>query len=298
MSRVAYVNGAYVPLSETAIGIEDRGFQFADGVYEVWSLYDGLLLDFEAHLQRLERSLAELRIAQPMSRAALTAVLRETVRRNGYRNAIVYLQITRGAAPRDHAFPGGDILPSMIVTVRRTDRTALARRQREGVAVVTMPDIRWGRCDIKSVSLLPNVLAKQSAREAGAYEAWLVDAAGLVTEGTSSTAWIIDADGRLRTRPLANDILPGVTRATLIACAQERQIAFEERAFSVADALAAHEAFMSAASGALTPIVAIDGKTIGDGAPGPVTLALRAAYYEGAGALALPAMLQRTQAPG
>lgn len=281
MSRYAYVNGAYLPMDAGAVRVEDRGFQFADGVYEVWSLLDGRLLDEEPHLARLERSLTELGIAMPMARGALVRVLRETVRRNMLKNGIVYLQVTRGAAPRDHAFPV-DVAPTVIVTARRIDRAALARRQRDGVAVVTMPDIRWGRCDIKSVSLLPNVLAKQSAREAGAYEAWLVDRAGLVTEGASSTAWIVDAEGRLRTRPLGHDILPGITRQVLMERAGERQIAVEERAFTPAEAYAAREAFMSAASGALTPIVAIDGRTIGAGTPGPVATALRAAYFEGA----------------
>ncbi|MDX2232929.1 MAG: D-amino-acid transaminase [Hyphomonadaceae bacterium] len=282
MSRVAYVNGAYVPMASGALNVEDRGFQFSDGVYEVWSLLDGLLLDERAHLDRLERSLGALRIPMPMPRGALAAVLRETVRRNGLRNGLVYLQVTRGVAPRDHAFPA-EAHPTIVVTARRIDRAALARRQRDGVAVVTMPDIRWGRCDIKSVSLLPNVLAKQAAREVGAYEAWLVDHDGFVTEGASSTAWIVDHDGALRTRPLSAAILPGVTRSVLMDRARERQIGVVERPFTVAEAKAAREAFMSAASGALTPIVAIDGVVIGEGTPGPVATLLRAAYFEGAG---------------
>jgi D-alanine transaminase len=281
MSRIAYVNGAYAPLGEAAINAEDRGFQFSDGVYEVWSLVDGQLLDEELHLARLERSLHELTIPMPMSRTALAAVLRETVRRNRLRDGIVYLQVTRGAAPRDHAFPR-NVTPTTVVTARSIDRHALARRQRDGVAVITMPDIRWGRCDIKSVALLPNVLAKQHARQEGAHEAWLIDINGFVTEGASSTAWIVDADGQLRTRPLGHDILPGVTRHRLMECAAEHQIAVAERAFTVAEALRAREAFMSAASGALTPIVAIDGKPVGSGAPGPVSVTLRTAYFAGA----------------
>jgi D-alanine transaminase len=281
MSRIAYVNGQYIRHAEAAVHIDDRGFQFADGVYEVWSLQRGRLLDTDAHLERLERSLGELRIDRPMTRPALMAVLHETVRRNRVRDGLVYLQITRGAAPRDHAFPK-DAAPTVVVTVRRIDQAALARRARDGVRVVTTPDIRWGRCDIKSVSLLPNVLAKQAAREAGAYEAWLVDEAGYVTEGTSSTAWIVDEHGCLRTRALGNDILPGVTRAVLLALARERQIAVEVRAFTVAEAQAAREAFMSSASAVATPIVAIDGATIASGKPGPVSMALRDAYFEGA----------------
>ncbi len=281
MTRCAYVNGAYVALGDTAIGIEDRGFQFADGVYEVWSLYRGRLLDREAHLGRLERSLRELRIVAPMSRASLLAVLHETVRRNRIRDGLVYLQITRGAAPRDHGFPK-DVAPTVVVTVRRTDQAARARRAREGVRAITVPDIRWGRCDIKSVSLLPNVLAKQAAREADAYEAWLVDRDGFVTEGTSSTAWIVDAQGCLRTRALGNDILPSVTRAVLLSLARERQLAVDERAFTVAEVKAAKEAFMSSASSVATPIVVIDGAVIGSGTPGPIAQALHSAYFEGA----------------
>lgn len=282
MSRIAYVNGAYVRQSAATVHIEDRGFQFSDGVYEVWSVQDGRLLDTDGHFARLERSLGELEMRLPMSRAALEAVLSETLRRNRVRFGIVYLQITRGTAPRDHAFPAPDTRPSVVVTARTIDRRALEARVQTGVAVTTMPDIRWGRCDIKSVSLLPNVLAKQAAREAGAYEAWLVDKDGYITEGSSTTAWIVDVNGRLRTRKLGSDILPGVTRATLLRVAQERQMPVFEEAFTVADAKRALEAFMSSASGVVVPVVSIDGAQVGDGAPGPVTLALRAAYFEGA----------------
>lgn len=282
MSRVAYVNGAYVRQRDASVHVEDRGFQFADGVYEVWSVQDGRLLDADGHFARLDRSLGELQIHAPMSRLALEAVLAETIRRNRVRFGIVYLQVTRGAAPRDHAFPPSEVRPSVVVTARPIDRRALDARVQAGVAVITAPDIRWGRCDIKSVSLLPNVLAKQSAREAGAYEAWLVDKEGRVTEGASTTAWIVDANGRLRTRSLGFDILPGVTRATLLRVAQERQMPVFEEAFTVAEAKRALEAFMSSASGVVVPVVSIDGVQIGDGAPGPITLALRAAYFEGA----------------
>ncbi len=282
MSRVAYVNGGYVRQSAARVHIEDRGFQFADGVYEVWSVHDGRLLDSDGHFARLDRSLGELRIKAPMTRAALEAVLAETLRRNRVRNGILYLQITRGAAPRDHAFPGEDVAPSVVVTARAMDRRALDARVQSGVAVITLPDIRWQRCDIKSVALLPNVLAKQAAREAGAFEAWLVDAAGRITEGASTTAWIVDGAGRIRTRALGNDILPGVTRAALLRAAAERQMPVTEEAFSVAEARSALEAFISSASGVVVPVVAIDGVQVGDGAPGPIALALRAAYFEGA----------------
>jgi len=282
MSRVAYVNGGYVRQNAARVHIEDRGFQFADGVYEVWSVHDGRLLDSDGHFERLDRSLGELRIKAPMTRAALEAVLAETLRRNRVRNGILYLQITRGTAPRDHAFPPDDIAPSVVVTARAIDRRALDARVQKGVAVITTPDIRWRRCDIKSVSLLPNVLAKQAAREAGAFEAWLVDAAGRVTEGASTTAWIVDAAGRIRTRALGNDILPGVTRAALLRAADERQMPVAEEAFSVAEAQSALEAFISSASGVVAPVVSIDGAQVGDGAPGPIALALRAAYFQGA----------------
>jgi D-alanine transaminase len=282
MSRVAYVNGAYVRQSAATVHIEDRGFQFADGVYEVWSVQDGRLLDTEGHFARLDRSLGELEMRAPMSRPALEAVLAETLRRNRVRFGIIYLQITRGAAPRDHAFPAPDTRPSIVVTARAIDPRALEARVQAGVAVVTMPDIRWGRCDIKSVALLPNVLAKQAAREAGAFEAWLVDKEGYVTEGASTTAWIVDPNGRLRTRKLGFDVLPGVTRETLLRVAQERQMPVFEEAFTVPEAKRALEAFMSSASGVVVPVVSIDGVQIGDGAPGPITLALRAAYFEGA----------------
>lgn len=282
MSRVAYVNGAYVPQASARVHVEDRGFQFADGVYEVWSVLDGRLLDSDGHFARLDRSLAELRIKAPMSRAALESVLAQTLRRNRVRHGILYLQITRGASPRDHAFPPEHVTPTLIVTARALDRRALEARVHAGVAVITMPDIRWKRCDIKSVALLPNVLAKQAAREAGVFEAWLVDERGQVTEGASTTAWIVDAAGRIRTRPLSNAILPGVTRATLMRVAQERQMPVVESAFTVSEAHAALEAFISSASGVVVPIVAIDGVQIGDGAPGPIALALRAAYFQGA----------------
>jgi D-alanine transaminase len=282
MSRVAYVNGAYVRQQAAQVHVEDRGFQFADGVYEVWSVHDGRLLDNDGHFDRLSRSLRELRIEAPMERPALEIVLKETLRRNRVSNGIVYLQVTRGVAPRDHAFPAEGTPASVVVTARSVDRRVLDARVQKGVSVVTLPDIRWKRCDIKSVALLPNVLAKQAAKEAGAFEAWLVDSDGFVTEGSSTTAWIVDRNGRIRTRALANDILPGVTRATLLKAARERQMPVYESAFTVADAKSALEAFISSASGVVVPVVAVDGAPIGDGAPGPIALALRAAYFEGA----------------
>lgn len=280
MSRIAYVNGQYQPHTGAVVHIEDRGFQFADGVYEVWSVFDGRLADFDGHMTRLQRSLSELRIRMPMTPQALTIVLRETIRRNRVDNGIVYLQITRGTARRDHPFPSPDTPPSVIVTSRRVDQAKAEATAKKGVAVVTRPDLRWGRCDIKTVGLLPNVLAKQAAREAGAYECWLVDELGLVTEGTSTNAWIIDADGVLRTRDTQANILRGCTRSTLMQIIRDEGIPFEERAFTVEEAKAAKEAFFTAAGAFVLPAISIDGTRIGNGKPGPVTRRLREAYLE------------------
>jgi D-alanine transaminase len=282
MSRIAYVNGQYQPHTGAVVHIEDRGFQFADGVYEVWSVFDGRLADFDGHMTRLQRSLGELRIRMPMSPQALTIVLKETIRRNRVDDGIVYLQITRGTARRDHPFPSPDTPPSVIVTSRRVDQAKAEATAKKGVAVVTRPDLRWGRCDIKTVGLLPNVLAKQAARELGAYECWLVDELGLVTEGTSTNAWIIDADGVLRTRDTQANILRGCTRSTLMQIIREEGIPFEERAFTVEEAKAAKEAFFTAAGAFVLPAISIDGTKIGTGKPGSVTRRLREAYLDAA----------------
>jgi D-alanine transaminase len=280
VSRIAYVNGRYTPLADAHVHIEDRGFQFADGIYEYWSVLDGRLADAEGHLERLERSLSELRIRQPMSRAALLRVLHETVRRNRVREGSIYLQITRGAARRDHPFPAPSTQPSVVAISRPVDFAAMDAKASKGVAVLTQPDIRWGRCDIKTVGLLPNVLAKQAAREKGAYEAWLVDEAGFVTEGSSTNAWIVDAEGRLRTRDTDANILRGITRKTLMELAGELQMKVLETPFTVAEAKAAKEAFFTAASAFITPVITIDGAQIGDGRPGPISMRLRALYYD------------------
>lgn len=287
MSRVAYVNGSYGPLSDAAVSVEDRGFQFADGVYEVWSVFDGRMADYDGHMNRLARSLTELRIDIPMTREALTVVLRETIRRNRVRDGIVYLQVTRGAARRDHPFPGPGTPPSVVVTSRSVDQSRAEAMARRGVAVITQPDIRWGRCDIKTVGLLPNVLAKQAAREQGAYEAWLVDEMGLVTEGSSTNAWIIDRDGKLRTRDTQANILRGVTRTAILDLLQHEGLELDERPFSVEDARQAREAFFTAAGAFVMPAVSIDGVKIGDGKPGAVTRRLRRLYIERARAEAI-----------
>jgi D-alanine transaminase len=278
MSRVAYVNGAYVPLRAAAVSIHDRGFQFADSIYEVWAVRGGRMFDAVEHLARLKRSLEELRIAAPMSETALMLVIHEVMRRNRVRDGIVYLQISRGVANRDHVFPAASVNPTVVITAKNLDQSAIARRAEAGVKVISAPETRWERRDIKSVNLLPNVLARQAAKEKGAFEAWFVDAEGFVTEGTSSTAFIVDAKGRLRTRALSHDILHGVTRAVLLRLAREHQMEVLEKPFTIEEAKSAREAFMSAASNPAVAVIAIDDARIGDGRPGPVTQALRAAY--------------------
>ena len=280
MSRTAYLNGRFVPHGQASVHVEDRGFQLADGVYEVWAVLDGRLSDAEGHFVRLERSLDELRIRRPMGRSALLAVLREAVRRNRVRHGLVYLQVTRGTAPRDHAFPPAATPPTVVVSARTLPLEALDARASAGVAVITVPETRWARCDIKTVGLLPNALAKQAAREAGAVEAWFVDDLGLVTEGASTNAWIVDADGLLRTRDTNANILRGVTRNTLIGLARSEGLEVAERPFTVDEAKAAREAFLTSASAFVTPIVRIDGAPVGEGQPGPVTRRLRALYLE------------------
>jgi len=279
MSRIAYVNGRYLPRAQAKVSVEDRGFQFADGVYEVCEVRAGRLIDERRHMARLDRSLSELRIARPMAPAALAIVLHETVRRNRVRDGIVYVQISRGAARRDFAFPPRETRPTLVVTARSSDLARLERLATEGVAVVTVPDIRWGRVDIKSVALLPNVLAKQAARDAGTHEAWLVDEAGRVTEGASSNAWIVAQDGKLITHPLGPDILPGITRSVVIDLIKAQGLTFEERAFSIEEAYAAREAFITSASQIVLPVVRIDGRPVGNGAPGLIAAALRRDYH-------------------
>jgi D-alanine transaminase len=287
MGRIAYVNGRFVPQGEAVVHIEDRGYQFGDAIYEVWALFDGRLGDAEGHFARLERSLSELSIAMPMTRAALTLVLRETVRRNRIREGLLYLQVSRGVARRDHAFPNPPVRPSVVMTVSATDRAAAEARAAKGVSVVTTPETRWGRCDIKTVNLLPNALAKQKAREAGAAEAWFVDELGFVTEGASSNAWIVDADGRLRTRDTNANILRGVTRHSLLEVIRREGLQVDERPFTPADALAAREAFITGAGTLVLPVIAVDGRPVGEGKPGPVAARLRRLYIEQAKAAAI-----------
>lgn len=282
MSRIAYVNGRYVPHRDAMVHIEDRGYQFSDGVYEVCEVHDGRLVDPTRHLDRLDRSLSELCMASPMARKALLTVVRETVARNRVTNGYVYLQVTRGVARRDHPFPAASTPPALVVTARALDPQVGERNAVKGVAVITLPETRWARPDIKSVSLLPNVLAKQAAREAGAYEAWFVDDTGHVTEGSSTNAWIVTRDGRLVTRQADRAILRGITRTTLLDVVARRNLAVEERPFTVAEAKEAAEAFITSATNLVMPVVRIDGTAVGGGQPGPVAAALRKAFREAA----------------
>ena len=279
MFRIAYVNGRYRPYREAAVHIEDRGYQFADGVYEVCEIRDGRLIDERRHMERLQRSLAALQMTTPMSAPALAAVLRETVARNRVRNGLVYLQVTRGVARRDHAFPTAQTPPSVVVTARQLDRGRYDREAAAGVAVISVPENRWARVDIKSIALLPNVLAKQAAREQGAREAWFVDRDGRVTEGSSSNAWIVTAQNRLVTRPADHAILRGVARTVVFDVAKAHGLEVEERAFTIAEAYAAREAFMTAASQIVLPVVRIDGQLVGAGTPGPIASALRHDFH-------------------
>ncbi|MFA4938328.1 D-amino-acid transaminase [Brevundimonas sp.] len=279
MSRVAYVNGAYSAHGEAVVHIEDRGFQFADGVYEVWSVFDSRLADFDGHMTRLHRSLNALQIEIPMSAASLGVVLRETIRRNRVRDGLVYLQVTRGTASRNHAFPT-DTAPSVVVTAKSIDLSRNQKLAENGAAGVTQPDIRWGRCDIKTVGLLPNVLAKQAARERGAYECLMYDEMGLITEGSSTNAWIVDGDGRLRTRDTQANILQGITRAAILKLVEAEGLELDERPFSVDEAKQAREVFVTAASSFVMPLVSLDGVKIGDGKPGPIATRLRELYLE------------------
>jgi D-alanine transaminase len=278
VARIAYVNGRYVPHAQAGVHIEDRALQFADGIYEVVGVVGGMFLDEEAHLDRLERSVREIGMAMPVGREPLKLITREMARRNHIRDGLIYMQVTRGALRRDHAIPLIPPRPTLIMTARATNPVQLAARREQGIAVITRPDQRWARRDIKSTALLPNILAKTDARNAGAYEAWLIDDDGFVTEGSSTSAWIVDKDGNIVTRSLSNAILPGITRQAIMAAAREAQIAVVERNFTRAEALTAREAFLSAATLGVTAVISIDGQNIGSGQPGPISLRLQELY--------------------
>jgi D-alanine transaminase len=279
MSRIVYVNGRYVPYAQAAVHVEDRGFQFADAIYEVCEVRGRRLVDEQRHMERLSRSLGELGIAAPMSTPALAHVMREVIRRNRVKDGLVYLQVTRGAGPREFLFPA-DADPTVVCLARPVAPAGLDARALEGIAIKSMPDIRWQRCDIKTVMLLPACLAKDAAHKEGAREAWFVDADGFVTEGASSNAWIVDDAGAVITRPLGTDILPGVTRATLRDVLGEEGMSLIERPFRLAEAYAAREAFITSATQTVMPVVRIDGRPIAGGKPGRVAQRLRFKFHQ------------------
>jgi len=279
MSRIAYVNGRYLRFRDAKVHIEDRGYQFADGVYEVCEVRGGRLIDERRHLARLRRSLDELRIRAPMSPKALGVVLREVIARNRISYGAVYLQVTRGVARRDHAFPVPAVPPSLVVTARALNAARNEATADKGIAVISVPDNRWGRVDIKTIGLLPNVLARQAAIEQGARDAWFVDKHGAVTEGAAANAWIVTAAGTVVTRPADHTILQGITRTVLFDAIRAQGLAIEERPFTLREAYAAREAFVTAATQIVLPVVRIDGCTIGAGKPGPVATALRRAFH-------------------
>lgn len=282
MTQIAYLNGRYVPRAQARVRAEDRGYLFGDGVYEVIPVHAGKLVAADRHFERLGRSLAELRIAWPMKRAALEVVTREVAARNGVQQGTVYIQVTRGVAPRDHKFPKDPVPPGLFLTASRR-KPFPAALLRDGAAIVTVPDQRWGRCDIKSLNLLPNVLAKQAAAEQGAHEAWLVDEGGHVTEGSSTSAWIVTAEGVLATRPNGQEILPGVTRAIVVDVVRDLGLKLEFRPFSLEEARRAREAFITSTNNYVLPITRIDGQPVGDGKPGPTAQRLREAYLRATG---------------
>lgn len=280
MSRIAYVNGRYCEQRLAEVNIEDRGYQFGDGVYEVVHLFRGRFIDEDRHLARLERSLAAIRIPMPMPRRALSLVLREVARRNRVREGLVYMQVSRGVAPRDHAFPKRPVPPSLVVTVKRIPPYPHDVDAWAGSAI-TLPDERWARVDIKTVNLLPNCLARQAAREAGATEAVLYDpATEMVREGAATNFWIVDATGILRTRHLDASILPGCTRDALMAELRAEGIAYEEREFTLAEARTAREAFITSATSFVKPMTWLDGQPVGNGQVGPVARRLFALFEQ------------------
>jgi len=280
MSRIVYVNGRYLPYANAAVHVEDRGFQFADAVYEVCEVKGGRLIDEERHLTRLRRSLEELLIPAPASPWVIGHIMRQCIARNRVRDGVVYLQVSRGEGRRDFALPGADTAPTLVCLARATNQSKIAALAAVGIAVKTLPEQRWARCDIKTVMLLPACLAKEAARQSGAREAWFIDRNGYVTEGASSNAWIVTGNGHLITRQLGPDLLPGVTRATLLDLASRDGLLVEERPFTLSEALAAREALTTSASATVMPVVRIDDTVIGDGRPGPLASLLRATFHQ------------------
>jgi D-alanine transaminase len=285
LDQFAYVNGSFVPLADAKVSVFDRGFLFADGIYEVSAVLDGKLIDNDSHLARLERSVGEIELALPETLPRIIELQKELIARNGLINGVIYMQVTRGAViPRDFMFPK-DARPTFVMFTSEKD-IVNAASAKTGIGVKTVPDIRWARRDIKSVALLAQVLAKQAAAEAGCQEAWMIED-GKVTEGGSSSAFILTQDDVLVTRQNSSAILPGCTRKAVMKLAEERQLRVEERAFSVPEALAAKEAFITSASLFVQAVVTIDGQTVANGKPGPMTNRLREIYVEFARATAV-----------
>jgi D-alanine transaminase len=285
LEQIAYVNGSFAPLQDAKVSILDRGFLFADGIYEVAAVLDGRLVDNASHLARLERSVGEISLALPETLDRIQEIEKELVARNDLVNGMVYLEVTRGADNgRDFAFPKG-ISPTLIMFTTVKD-IVNAPSAKTGIGVITVPDLRWTRRDIKSVALLAQVLAKQAAAEAGAGEAWMIED-GKVTEGGSSSAFILTQDDVLVTRQNSSEILPGCTRKAVVALAQERQLRVEERPFTVEEALAAKEAFITSATLFVQPVISIDDKPVAGGKPGPMTNRLREIYIDFARATAV-----------
>ncbi len=280
MSRIAYVNGSYVPHAEAAVHIEDRGYQFADGVYEVCEVRHGVIVDMTRHLDRLGRSLGELRIDWPMDRRALVHVIRQVLKKNRVKNGLFYLQVTRGVAKRDHVFPAPGTKPSIVITAKNTNQAVIASKNANGIKVITVPENRWDRVDIKTVGLLPNALARQAAKEQGAAEAIFVDDNGNVTEGAATNVWMVDQDGTLLTRPADHGILRGITRTTLMEVAARLGITIREEAFSVEKMKSAREVFITAATSICFPVVQIDDQTIANGHPGSVSQKIRESFFD------------------
>ena len=276
MPQLAYVNGRIQPLAEASLHVEDRGTQFGDAIYEVCAVLNGRILDWRAHLVRLRRNLGELGITLGVADGPLALQARRLIERNGHKECIIYMQISRGTAKRDHAFPGDAaanlVMPNLVMTVRRFDFAQRIKQLATGIAVITQPDNRWGRADIKTTGLLANVLAKQAAKDAGAFEAWFVSGE-TVREGSSTNAWIVK-DGRIITHPTGTAILPGIARDSLIRLARGAQLVVEERPFTLAEAMTADEAFLSSTTAPILPVVRIDGQAVGSGTPGPVTARL------------------------
>ena len=280
MPRIAYVNGRYVPHRDAAVHIEDRGYQFADGVYEVCEISRGMIVDMTVHLDRLDRSLSELSIVWPMKRGSLEHVMIETIMRNRVKDGLVYVQVTRGVAPRDHVFPNANTRPAVVVTAKSISPAALSAKAESGLKIITVPENRWERVDIKTVGLLPNVLARQAARDRGAHEAWFVDPDGAVKEGAATNAWIVTMDGVLVTPPADGRILRGITRATAMKAAAKLGMKVEERPFTVEEAKSAREAFVTSASSLVMPVVSIDEVVVANGKPGTVANSLRVVFFD------------------